>query len=115
MFHDTDMARAWLEAARWPNGPYCPHCGTTKVMRMGDGAHRAGLFHCRGRRGQFSVLTGSVMEPSHLPLPKWVPAIHLMTASKRATRRINCIVPDKPAPNLRMAIRGFRRVQQQQA
>jgi transposase-like protein len=92
MFHDTDMARAWLEAARWPNGPYCPHCGTTKVMRMGDGAHRAGLFHCRGRRGQFSVLTGSVMEPSHLPLSKWVPAIHLMTASKKgySAHQLHC-------------------------
>ena len=46
-------------------------------------AHRPGLFHCRDCRGQFTVLTGSVMERSHIPLPKWVLAIRLMTASKK--------------------------------
>jgi transposase-like protein len=45
--------------------------------------HRAGLFHCRDCRGQFTVLTGSVMERSHVPLSKWVLAIRLMTASKK--------------------------------
>lgn len=45
--------------------------------------HRKGLFHCRDCRGQFTVLTGSVMERSHIPLNKWVLAIRLMTASKK--------------------------------
>ena len=27
MFPDEDAARAWLERARWPNGPECYHCG----------------------------------------------------------------------------------------
>jgi Transposase zinc-ribbon domain len=26
-FHDEAKAREWLEGSRWPNGPYCPHCG----------------------------------------------------------------------------------------
>jgi hypothetical protein len=46
-------------------------------------AHRPGLFHCRDCRGQFTVLTGSVMERSHIALPKWVQAFHLMTGSKK--------------------------------
>ena len=25
-FHDEAAARAWFEAARWPEGPICPHC-----------------------------------------------------------------------------------------
>ena len=33
-FHDEEAARAWFEAARWPNGPICPKCkgeqGTTR-------------------------------------------------------------------------------------
>src|SRR6185312_6289021 len=32
---------------------------------------------------QFTVTTGSVMERSHIPLPKWVLAFHLMSASKK--------------------------------
>jgi Transposase zinc-ribbon domain len=29
IFHDEDKAREHLEAIRWPNGPYCPHCGNS--------------------------------------------------------------------------------------
>jgi transposase-like protein len=82
-FHDTDKARAWLENSRWPNGANCCHCGSVNVLRMEGKAHRPGLFDCRDCRGQFSVLTGSVMESSHIALPKWVLAVRLMTASKK--------------------------------
>lgn len=83
ILHDEEKAREWLEANRWPNGPVCPHCGSTGVARMGGKAHRPGLFHCPGCRGQFTVRTGQVMERSHIPLAKWVLAFHLMTASKK--------------------------------
>ena len=26
-YHDDDAARITFESVRWPNGPYCPHCG----------------------------------------------------------------------------------------
>ena len=83
IFHDEKAARAWLEESRWPSGPVCPHCGSFGVAVMGGKARRPGLFHCRDCRGQFTVLTGSVMERSHIPLPKWVLAIRMMTASKK--------------------------------
>ena len=82
-FHDEAAARDWLEGSRWPNGATCPHCGSVAVARMGGNAHRPGLFHCPDCRGQFTVMTGSVMESSHIPLNKWVMAIRLMTASKK--------------------------------
>jgi len=74
-FHDPIKAREWLEGSRWPNGANCSHCGSVNVLRMEGKAHRPGLFHCRDCRGQFTVLTGSVMESSHIPLNKWVLAI----------------------------------------
>jgi transposase-like protein len=83
MFHDTDAAREWLEGSRWPNGPVCPHCSATNAAPMGGNGHRPGLFHCPSCRGQFTVLTGSVMESSHIALPKWVMAIRLMASSKK--------------------------------
>jgi transposase-like protein len=83
IFHDVNAAREWLEASRWPNGPVCQHCGTSNVLRLSGDGHRPGLFHCRECRGQFTVLTGSVMESSHIPLPKWVLAIRLMSSSKK--------------------------------
>jgi transposase-like protein len=91
IFHDEDKAREWLEASRWPNGPFCPHCGSVDVLRMEGmperrkkNTHaRAGAFHCRDCREQFTVRTGQVMERSHVPLAKWVLAYHLMAASKK--------------------------------
>ena len=82
-FHDPEKAREWLEATRWPTGVYCCHCGSVNVIPLQGKAHRPGLYHCRDCRGQFTVLTGSVMESSHIALPKWVLAIRLMAASKK--------------------------------
>lgn len=84
IFHDEAAARAHLEAQRWPNGPVCPHCGVVgEATRMAGEAHRPGLLECRACRKQFSVTIGTVFERSHVPLHKWVLAVHLMTASKK--------------------------------
>jgi transposase-like protein len=82
-FHDENKAREWLETSRWPNGPVCQHCGSFNVTRMGGTKHRPGLLYCVDCQGQFTVLTGSVMESSHLPLTKWVLAIRLLNSSKK--------------------------------
>ena len=38
---------------------------------------------CNECREHFTVTVGSVMERSHIPLPKWVLGFHLMAASKK--------------------------------
>lgn len=84
MFHDEDKARAYFEAQRWPNGPFCPHCGAVDgITRLGGTRHRAGLHQCNACRGHFTVMNGSVMERSHIPLAKWALGFHLMAASKK--------------------------------
>ncbi len=83
IFNDDAKAREWLEAARWGAEPACAHCGSLNVLRLEGEVHRPGLLSCRDCRRQFSVTVGSVMERSHIPLPKWVLAFHLMAASKK--------------------------------
>lgn len=83
IFHDENQAREWLESYRWPTGPYCCHCGGTRVAPMGGKKHRAGLYYCPDCRGQFTVMTNSVMESSHVKVTKWVLAIRLMASSKK--------------------------------
>jgi len=84
IFHDEDAAREHLESIRWPDGPFCPHCGETeRVTRLQGKTTRAGLFQCNSCREHFTVTVGSVMERSHIPLPKWVLGFHLMAASKK--------------------------------
>lgn len=83
IFHDDDKAREWLEHSRWGASPACAHCGSVNVNRLQGLAHRAGLLTCRDCNKQFSVTVGTVMERSHIPLPKWVLAFHLLSASKK--------------------------------
>jgi len=82
IFHDEAKAVAHLEASRWPNGPFCPHCGSTDVHRMA-GKTQAGMFICRDCREKFTARVGTVMERSHIPVHKWLLAMHLMAASKK--------------------------------
>lgn len=84
IFHDEAEARRHMEAIRWPNGPFCPHCGSVDgITRLEGKSHRAGLHQCNACRGHFTVTNGTVMERSHIPLHKWVLAFHLMAASKK--------------------------------
>ena len=84
-FQDADKARHYLEALRWPNGPVCPHCGVEgEAYALQGTAHRPGLLKCKACRKQFSVTVGTVFEKSKIPLNKWLLAVHLMCASKKA-------------------------------
>jgi transposase-like protein len=84
IFSDERKAREYLEATRWPNGPFCPHCGAAeKIYRLNGEKHREGLIHCNNCEGSFTVRTGTVMESSHIPLNKWVLAYRLMSSAKK--------------------------------
>ena len=81
-FTNEDAARAHIEASRWPNEVNCPLCGSLNVHRMA-GKTQAGMFLCNDCRDKFTCRTGTVMERSHIPLHKWLLAIHLMASSKK--------------------------------
>jgi transposase-like protein len=82
MFQDEALATAHMEADRWPDGVNCPFCGSINVHKMG-GKTQAGMFICNDCRDKFTVRTGTVFERSHIPLHKWLLALHLMAASKK--------------------------------
>ncbi len=80
-FHDEEAARAWFEAARWPNGPVCPSCGSLKhYATKKAGRYRCGEKECRK---DFTVTTKTVMERSHAKLTQWAMAFWLGASSKK--------------------------------
>jgi transposase-like protein len=84
IFTDEDKAREHLESIRWPDGPYCPHCGEVeKIYRLHGKSHRPGLIHCNSCEQAFTVTVGSAMERSHVPLNKWVLAYRLICSPKK--------------------------------
>ncbi|CAI2932030.1 IS1595 family transposase [Aminobacter niigataensis] len=94
-FHNEAAAFEHVEAMLWPQGPVCHHCGSmdkhyklvgvrTKASKKNpEGVDRHGLYKCAACRGQFTVRMGTIFEESHLPLHKWLQAIHLMCSSKK--------------------------------
>jgi len=85
-----DLARDYLEAIRWPNGPACPSCAGTEIYRIEAKTQRNGkpqptrhLLKCKACKRQFTATVGTVFEDSHIPLNKWLAAIYLMCASKK--------------------------------
>lgn len=94
-FHDEAAAFEHVEGMLWPQGPVCHHCGSmekhyalkggrTKASKKNpNGVEIHGLYKCSDCRKKFTVRMGSIFEESHLPLHKWLQAIHLMCSSKK--------------------------------
>ena len=86
-FHDEAAAFEYVEAALWPTGPICPHCGgfdRISVIKANPAKKiRLGLKYCGQCRKQFTVRIGTIFEESHLPMTKWLQAIFLMSSSKK--------------------------------
>ncbi len=81
-FHDETAARAWFEAARWPDGPVCPKCGSLKKPYA---TKKVGVYRCAEKecRKDFTVMTGTVMERSHAKLTQWAAAFTMAASSKK--------------------------------
>lgn len=84
IFHDDEAARIHLEAQRWPDGAYCPHCGECeKVTLLGGKSTKPGTYICKSCRTKFTVTVGTVFERSHIGLAKWMLAFRLMASAKK--------------------------------
>ena len=87
MFRDEQTARAWIEREFWPDGPFCPKCGSFNVQA--NIRHRTATHRCRdccsGPSGKsktfFTVRVGTVMERTRLPFRAWAIAIYLFTTN----------------------------------
>ena len=93
--HDEAAAFEHVESLLWPDGPVCPHCGnwdriyvlkgvrSKPSKKNPEGVERHGLKKCGQCRKQFTVRIGTIFEESHIPMHKWLQAIHLMVSSKK--------------------------------
>ncbi len=83
-FQKEEAAFAYVEAALWPEGPVCPHCGGfDRISKMQGKSTRVGLYKCYQCRKPFTVRMGTVFESSHVALHLWLQAIHLLCSSKK--------------------------------
>lgn len=85
-FHNVAAAYDHMERILWPDGVVCPHCGAVgNATKLRGEATRPGLWKCKSKecRKQFTVTVGTVFESRHIPLPKMLQAVYLMSCSKK--------------------------------
>ena len=79
LYPDDEAARVWFEGKIWPDGPYCPCCGSFNVQS--GIKHKTMTHRCRDCDGKprFSLKTGNIMEGSKLGYQTWAIAVYLVT------------------------------------
>lgn len=81
-FSDIEVAHDFFAKMRFPNGAFCPRCGSTAVRYLA----KYRRYQCSSNHDarQFTVKTGTVMEDSPLGLDKWATAFWLEVNSKNS-------------------------------
>lgn len=78
-FGTQEQCISKLENLKWKGKPLCPYCGSEKsTKRKGSFRH-----HCHSCNAAYSVLIGTIMESTKLPLPKWFLAMFLIINAKK--------------------------------
>jgi transposase-like protein len=83
MFPDENACCAYLVENRWPEGVFCPRCGSHRVRRPNDMRWKWNCSECgRGGVYRFSHITGTVFENTKIPLGVWFRLLHLVLTTK---------------------------------
>jgi transposase-like protein len=86
MFPDEDACDAYLVAHRWPEGVYCPRCGSMHVYKMTAMKWKWECMDCAPEGSasyRFSDITGTVFENTNKDLRDWFRVIHLLLTAKK--------------------------------
>lgn len=83
LYPAESVCRRLLEEMRWPQGPYCPHCGSYACWELSGNSCRPGLRECRDCRRQYTVTTKTPLHETKLSLWTWVQAMYLVVTSSK--------------------------------
>ena len=80
-FPNEQSAIDWIAGELWPNGPFCPKCGTFSVQS--NIKHKTMTHRCRDCEGRpmFTMRMGTVMEGTKLKYRVWAIGIYLYTTN----------------------------------
>ena len=82
MFPTQNDAIDFIVAKKYKDGYYCPKCGC-----FHDGIYRQNYDHrklyCNNCKSEFSALTGTIFENTHLDLRMWLYAINLVMVARK--------------------------------
>lgn len=79
MFGTDDRCREILERLRWPDGIACPRC----QHKGHSWLENYDRYECNACQHQFTVISGTVFQDTHLALTKWFVATYLLCESRK--------------------------------
>lgn len=74
------QCEAALKAAKWPNGFQCPLCQGRHAFEFMRGRLR--YWQCNSCRHQTTLIAGTLLQHTQMPLTTWFLALYLMTQAK---------------------------------
>ena len=118
MFPTDAAAEAWFVERRWPQGAYCPYCGSF-IVQCGI-KHKTMTHRCRDceKRPMFTLRTGTIMEGTNLGYRVWAIAFYLVATNLKGVSSMKLHrdlgVTQKTAWHLAHRIRKTREAKQEQ-
>jgi len=82
-FQTQEDCLAYLVSMRWPDGVYCPRCGTDEKVYRLKAPFKWQCKACAKNGYKFSPLTGTVFENTKYPLREWFQVILIMCQAKK--------------------------------
>lgn len=83
-FKSEKACYAYIIKRRWPDGLACLTCGSVAVYT----SKTRHMFKCKDCGCQFSPLSDTVFQDTHLPLRKWFLAVYLLTTSGMSSTKL---------------------------
>jgi hypothetical protein len=84
LYPDEEACRTAWVSWRWPEGFKCPRCAATEYCEIRDRQ----LLQCRRCRYQSSLIAGTVLQGTKLPMRVWFRAMHLLAQGKKGLSNI---------------------------
>jgi hypothetical protein len=84
LYPDEEACRGAWFAWRWPEGFKCPRCAATEYSQISERQ----LLQCRRCRYQTSLIAGTILQGTKLPMRVWFRAMHPLSQGKKGLSNI---------------------------
>jgi transposase-like protein len=74
-----ESAVEYLMPILWPEGPFCPYCGSKNHRSR----RKLATFFCSDCRQDFTIRTNTIFHRSHIPLNKWLFAMYIIVTARK--------------------------------
>ena len=80
LYGEESKAVEYFESLRWPDGRYCPECGSSETYEIKSRQH---YYKCKDCTKQFSCKGNTIMQSSPIPVSTWLYVMYKISVSRK--------------------------------